>query len=160
MRGATAAISEKGGAKCFNSRPSCEGRREKLARLPVVYVSIHAPRARGDTQSKGLTAFVVVSIHAPRARGDHFSPPREKQAAFQFTPLVRGATCAPPRADPTTRRFNSRPSCEGRPSSGAADVLAGVSIHAPRARGDRKRHQSRAPPSFNSRPSCEGRLFG
>ena len=55
--------------------------------------------------------------------------------AFQFTPLVRGATTADERRF-NGRRFNSRPSCEGRP---VVELLLGhaeVSIHAPRARGD------------------------
>ena len=123
--------------------------------------------------------------------------------AFQFTPLMRGATGICPRSRffgdvsihaPHARgdlkysvssvfngRFNSRPSCEGRPAlqmienarvgfqftplmRGATMLLYGqrvgmvVSIHAPHARGDHKNETALLRGhGFNSRPSCEGR---
>ena len=101
-------------------------------------------------------ANALVSIHAPHARGDMLSPGFFCSPMFQFTPLMRGATLtevsknrivvsihAPhARGDifrplqPCIRGFNSRPSCEGRPSIA---------------------NSRRANVCFNSHPSCEGR---
>ena len=105
-----------GDAKCFNSRPSCDGRPGKPARANHEKVSIHARRATGDSKSAS-------------------SPSSHK---FQFTPVVRRATSRanvqifraivsiharratgdrPPFCgDFVARRFNSRPSCDGRPN--------------------------------------------
>ena len=118
----------------FNSRPSCEGRHFLVAAVLRFEVSIHAPRARGD-----------------RNPGQPLA-----DATFQFTPLVRGATrdCV---SNPRQLGFNSRPSCEGRPVVTTRFSWVAVSIHAPRARGDRVRRVTYANESFNSRPSCEGR---
>ena len=97
----------------FNSRPSCEGRLVTLTVDDEHIVSIHAPRARGDlTLLGGLI-----------------------RKAFQFTPLVRGATKNSV-IPPNNSSFNSRPSCEGRHFRHFVRVLITVSIHAPRARGD------------------------
>ena len=98
--------------------------------------------------------------------------------AFQFTPLVRGATRSVSTSG-SRCSFNSRPSCEGRPVLVVSVGFDDVSIHAPRARGDRRMAKSTTgsqfqftplvrgatPRStsplrsarFNSRPSCEGR---
>ena len=135
VRGATTILSTVLGVKCFNSRPSCEGRLVLPAVAVRHIVSIHAPRARGDE--------ILLNVNSP--------------VLFQFTPLVRGAThlrrehCRPVRFNSRpscegrparswrsirTTGFNSRPSCEGRPLSAFKRVHAVVSIHAPRARGD------------------------
>ena len=120
MRGAT-----RGGrgsvstGRCFNPRPSCEGRhREGCRRRPRIRVSIHAPHARGDVSRAARALVDEVSIHAPHARGDHrrrryrlgrlrFNPrpscegrlrPRHQPlpySRFQSTPLMRGATSLP-----------------------------------------------------------------
>ena len=37
-----------------------------------VYVSIHAPRMRGDRRHQDYIAVCRVSIHAPRMRGDRY----------------------------------------------------------------------------------------
>ena len=161
-------------------------------------VSIHAPHARGDTNAltkttvymfqftplmRGATLYTscrgmdLVSIHAPHARGDGRVRRLEDAAGFQFTPLMRGAT-GRRRCRRGRRRFNSRPSCEGRhapsPSDRQGDVSIHaphargdavsdlgvrlfVSIHAPHARGDARTRRSVKLSGFNSRPSCEGR---
>ena len=55
-------------------------------------------------------------------------------------------------------RFNSRPSCDGRPRIEAPCIWRSVSIHARHATGDRWSRSVRTPSaSFNSRPSCDGR---
>ena len=121
-----------------------------------------------------------VSIHAPRARGDSDKLVAIANQSFQFTPLVRGATVRDNDADRQTG-FNSRPSCEGRLWRKSSCDRHDVSIHAPHARGDvlhayervawwfqftplmRGATSARSEPHvvscFNSRPSCEGRLF-
>ena len=65
---------------------------------------------------------IGVSIHAPRARGDVVYFSRRKPTEFQFTPLVRGAT-ATVRFYRVFKRFNSRPSCEGRRTVLRIDML-------------------------------------
>ena len=115
VRRATPTNHKKGRQRCFNSRPSCDGRPR------------HEPRG----------ATVAVSIHARRATGDMpFALPRAP-ALFQFTPVVRRATLRAAVArsfasvsiharratgDTSTAMliagvasFNSRPSCDGRP---------------------------------------------
>ena len=134
VRGATHPASDTGSSSRFNSRPSCEGRHKHLEPHSRRYVSIHAPRARGDwpyflhidakcfnsrpscegRQSKSrVDALFRVSIHAPHARGDLMLTCRCVRARFQFTPLMRGATTPGVYKDPSGS-FNSRPSCEGR----------------------------------------------
>ena len=119
----------------FNSRPSCEGRPCPPRTLPRLIVSIHAPRARGDGHEFSASHHFVVSIHAPRARGDRTARHVFRPTAFQFTPLVRGAT-SDGEITAGSERFNSRPSCEGR--------LCWLNF-------------TGFLYCFNSRPSCEGR---
>ncbi len=127
-------------------------------------VSIHAPRARGDP---GRIPAVPVRRFNSRPScegrpGDGITPPcsvafqftplvrgatrsafhRIGSCAFQFTPLVRGATALPGTFS-ALLRFNSRPSCEGRPSGAPSFRRLHVSIHAPRARGDHERAANR-----------------
>ena len=90
---------------------------------------------RGATLSNGWSPKDMVSIHAPHARGDKSDLLLSPLWLFQFTPLMRGATQTRDEST-TSQRFNSRPSCEGRPELAAFGV---------------------AGESFNSRPSCEGR---
>ena len=145
----------------FNPRPPCGGRPAQSARLlPGPCISIHAPRAGGD--SGGRIFFppsATISIHAPRAGGDptpkqpavsnqNFNPrppcggrhsgilSDEEFAAFQSTPPVRGATIE--------QIFISR--------------RTKISIHAPRAGGDNKVTMLRDKATdFNPRPPCGGR---
>ena len=146
--------------RCFNSRPSCEGRHSLDVLQHLFIVSIHAPRARGDDRAIPLGSLIPVSIHAPRARGDERNTKTLEVQMFQFTPLVRGATAS---KEPSFRLFgfNSRPSCEGRPMGKYSITISSVSIHAPRARGDvRGLVKEFYGERFNSRPSCEGRRQG
>ena len=102
---------------------------------------------------------------------------------FQFTPVLRRATrrrsplcrqgfvsiharlatgdTSRSISAPRPTRFNSRPSCDGRPV--ALDVVVDallVSIHARLATGDSSAQSSASARScFNSRPSCDGRLL-
>ena len=128
--------------------------------LMPMHVSIHAPRMRGDAFLPRPVDEPRVSIHAPRMRGDD----------------------EPAGAASVLRRFNPRPSHEGRPqarlTSGGSgrvsihaprmrgDDLDGlprrvpdpVSIHAPRMRGDRRiTAPTTCRTGFNPRPSHEGR---
>ena len=78
---------------------------------------------------------------------------------FQFTPVVRRATCEFPCRNPHCHRFNSRPSCDGRRRNMSVGYRVKVSIHARRATGDRRGLRRWTPSGcFNSRPSCDGRL--
>ena len=70
VRGATAARLFGCRSLSFNSRPSCEGRQFSSILFFPMFVSIHAPRARGDPRSAIGIIHNMVSIHAPRARGD------------------------------------------------------------------------------------------
>ena len=147
-------------AICFNPRPSCEGRLipKTIANQIIKFQSTplmrgatrvtsppagtdgfqSTPLMRGATDGRLVEPHaLVVSIHAPHARGD-----------------ARAARYRPP-----TRRFNPRPSSEGRllrclshlviikfqstplmrgatASCGTARPWWPVSIHAPHARGD------------------------
>ena len=79
---------------------------------------------------------------------------------FQFTHLLRGATAAGHMEHACRRSFNSRTSCEVRPTCQHDwKIQISVSIHAPLARCD---HIYTRPythiVSFNSRTSCEVRL--
>ena len=62
---------KRGGARCFNSRPSCDGRPGKCRfSTGGADVSIHARRATGDLTWRGEELAWDVSIHARRATGD------------------------------------------------------------------------------------------
>ena len=78
-------------------------------------VSIHARRATGDQCGCACQRRGRVSIHARRATGDDFTDWVDAMdAAFQFTPVVRRATARRSFLRRCRRRFNSRPSCDGR----------------------------------------------
>ncbi len=121
----------------FNSRPSCDGRQVNglcnfaitrfqftpvlrratsraataLANQPFQFTPV-LRRATGVGRLCNLAA--IVSIHARLATGD--TRPRKRR---------RG-----------TSRFNSRPSCDGRPLHVPFHARLGVSIHARLATGD------------------------
>ena len=84
--------------------------------MAYLNISIHAPRAGGDPNTKHYWRPHMISIHAPRAGGD-------------YLPAV-------PKPLPE-EHFNPRPPCGGRHGmlEKSAD-LYGISIHAPRAGGD------------------------
>ena len=92
MRGATSRSRRPSPCGRFNSRPSCEGRRQTYRRACCRPVSIHAPHARGDILVFGWNLEMRVSIHAPHARGDIAFLRLMVLQEFQFTPLMRGAT--------------------------------------------------------------------
>ena len=87
-------------------------------------------------------------------------PCSARSRAFQSTPPVRRATSGPRRyASPSSPGFNPRPPCGGRPADDMfRPIVSGVSIHAPRAEGDRRRRiWAGGRPGFNPRPPCGGR---
>ena len=79
---------------------------------------------------------------------------------FQSTPPVRGATKPPPVLPPPLEDFNPRPPCGGRRQHCPHRFQRHrISIHAPRAGGDRfHRGPCRGRCYFNPRPPCGGRL--
>ena len=116
---------------------------------------------RGETVNRWITFTAsAISIHSPHARGDVnyyiFTPDN-----FNFNPLPScegrptGGAAIPALSD-----FNPLPSCEGRhPSMLKTDAQVRISIHSPHARGDVWFLVSAAKPLyFNPLPSCEGRL--
>ena len=123
----------------FNPRPPCGGRRPLyIYNSNTNYISIHAPRAGGDTVF-GRTIYV-----------------RKK---FQSTPPVRGATGRGSTGTALRQNFNPRPPCGGRqrrPEPEAA--LPWISIHAPRAGGDQARRIGSAlgATEFQSTPPVRG----
>ena len=62
--------------------------------LTAPVISIHAPRAGGDEYAgSDLDKRMTISIHAPRAGGDVYVPFNSPVfSVFQSTPPVRGAT--------------------------------------------------------------------
>ena len=122
----------------FNPRPPCGGRLYRGGVCcPLIFISIHAPRAGGDAVHFRSFSKIEISIHAPRAGGDPGPVgPQGPEGKFQSTPPVRGATL----------------------QRNAQTAGSSISIHAPRAGGDPGLHKSfiRAY-NFNPRPPCGGR---
>ena len=104
----------------------------------MIFISIHAPRAGGDNDTRVFISGNPISIHAPRAGGDsNAGVDTMIDAKFQSTPPVRGATVD-----------------EYAPSDWNY-----ISIHAPRAGGDRSYFvNTELTKDFNPRPPCGGRL--
>ena len=118
------------------------------------------PPVRGATEDKdGNKRYITISIHAPRAGGDtERSAIRHGGATFQSTPPVRGATAASTPMAPTTTTFQSTPPVRGA-TSDFVRVPQGysISIHAPRAGGDILRVMLPLPSSvFQSTPPVRG----
>ncbi len=124
-----------------------------------IFISIHAPRARGDLKMRQAEEDWLISIHAPRARGDRLCHAPGLQGLISIhAPRARGDSPAGQQSY-SGPNFNPRPSCEGRL---VGEVHPGlqrhISIHAPRARGDAMPSaRSLTKRNFNPRPSCEGR---
>ena len=104
--------------KCFNPRPSCEGRlcRSRYTPRPLLFQS--TPLMRGATAGMTINQMRIdVSIHAPHARGDDsFSDSQTAGGCFNPRPSCEGR----PAADYFSSWpvcFNPRPSCEGRPAA-------------------------------------------
>ena len=101
----------------------------------------------------------MVSIHAPRAGGDSPYPRNSPSRLFQSTPPARGATDA----DFWSRCYHwvsiHAPRAGGDHMSAGPSRLQLVSIHAPRAGGDMPPSRSgSAQQCFNPRPPRGGRL--
>ena len=82
----------------------------------------------------------MISIHAPREGGD-VSPPSDcsKDAEFQSTPPVRGATWTSLARRTVRWGFQSTPPVRGATIIDAYDYLGDkISIHAPREGGDQR----------------------
>ncbi len=108
----------------FNPRPSCEGRRSPDGLISRGGEFQSAPLLRGATRSwANPTTEKKVSIRAPLARGDRF---RGRTAC--------GEWC-----------FNPRPSCEGRPGSFVARSISKLFQSAPLLRGATTRGTARHP---------------
>ena len=106
----------------------------------VEKISIHAPRAGGDTNATGGSFKLLnISIHAPRAGGDVWRPAQ---------PVIgKEISIHAPRAG-------------GDGWRDANKELPKISIHAPRAGGDLSLLQSGLLSyHFNPRPPCGGRLL-
>ena len=174
-----------------------------MSLIPGSQISTHAPLARCDTLEMEYNNGIKISTHAPLARCDNrwlavrslsgrFQLTHLLRGAtargygsgepveFQLTHLLRGATLAASGYSDFSSYFNSRTSCEVRPSriaktKGLANFnsrtscevrLAGerekkrrrISTHAPLARCDPIRIRYLVIPAhFNSRTSCEVR---
>ena len=136
-------------------------------------VSIHARLATGDQSPHVLERSGGVSIHARLATGDVKNGLNAAGQLFQFTPVLRRATKVEVREESrivsiharlatgdTTRictsiprRFNSRPSCDGRLGVEKDDIVeAQVSIHARLATGDLRAEAFGFSPVFQFTP--------
>ena len=145
----------------FNSRTSCEVRRDGVVGCLSGGVSTHAPLARCDNPGRAAETYQSPFQLTHLLRGATRAPCAERDGhrAFQLTHLLRGATNllygrgralivsthAPlARCDAeavgtgeNAYRFNSRTSCEVRLAAAAAGgFVAFVSTHAPLARCD------------------------
>ena len=156
--------------------------------IAIAKVSIHAPRAEGDSSPRRSTGRTAGGSFNPRppcgGRRGRRAVDQDIGRKFQSTPPVRRATQSAPEAPPRPNRFNPRPPCGGRqdrvPAVEASDAAfqstppvrratrargqrrqqRRVSIHAPRAEGDpTSTCRSRGGRRFNPRPPCGGRLF-
>ena len=148
----------------FNPRPPRGGRHPGDLRRRRNREFQSTPPARGATVScSAQSGNIAVSIHAPRAGGDFQAVSRSWcHCEFQSTPPARGATVDSCGNSLANRRFNPRPPRGGRPPNLCGnDGDIGVSIHAPRAGGDR-RHRRHRPnrKRFNPRPPRGGRHSG
>ena len=139
LRGATVWQSRfLAGYSHFNSRTSCEVRLtlQPEVQLPI-RISTHAPLARCDMLDTTKTEMLIISTHAPLARCD--AKDGYIMCAIGISTHAPLARCdAEVDSMPTTLYdFNSRTSCEVRPSPNATAATAtAISTHAPLARCD------------------------
>ena len=120
MRGATWGGGHGSCTVKFQSTPLMRGATRRERRAPcVVFVSIHAPHARGDCTHHSASSSVGTSFQStPLMRGATNSASAQLPiVSFQSTPLMRGATPLDLRRHRRRSRFNPRPSCEGRPDN-------------------------------------------
>ena len=152
----------------FQSTPPVRGATNTLTNVArELGISIHAPRAGGDRPGDLLFIEGTKFQSTPPVRGAtsplltgscgnrNFNPRppcggRQKSKAasncsgfpFQSTPPVRGATGFGLAVAGKRKYFNPRPPCGGRRRHGLAyQVNAPISIHAPRAGGDKRKTQ-------------------
>ena len=114
----------------FNSRPSCDGRRR-----------------RAQVCASAAFQFTPVLRRATTATADNIVLDK-----FQFTPVLRRATRSHAPYSRRTTRFNSRPSCDGRPIHSPQGAPGAVSIHARLATGDARSRPSATTEAFQFTP--------
>ena len=142
----------------FNSRPSARGdlRRTRFWRLAKYFNS--RPSARGDPFALASAAICSYFNSRPSARGDcRRAPPTRRSPLFQFTPLREGR----PHGDAVIMPiapFQFTPLREGRPTCPAAEMMQGISIHAPPRGATIRPHQCCQICQFQFTPLREGRL--
>ena len=145
----------------FNPRPPCGGRQYRRKNDMRVVKFQSTPPVRGATSRwRGTQSGLWISIHAPRAGGDgslHSAVARSP--AFQSTPPVRGATRFRVDLEALAIQFQSTPPVRGATLLRVLRVsLNAISIHAPRAGGDRiDAADDAGVRHFNPRPPCGGR---
>ena len=122
--------------RSFNSRPSCDGRRNNIARRCGGRGFNSRPSCDGRLSCVAYSTVEVCFNSRPSCDG---------------RPLARTAWRA-------SGCFNSRPSCDGRRARLPRRTVRTVSIHARLATGDAGAGSGyRGRDRFNSRPSCDGR---
>ena len=139
----------------------------RATRIPPVSrapcpVSIHARHATGDAYRREIVRlYGGVSIHARHATGDVFNLDQIEGLSVSIHARHATGDFHLRRTRLGSPRFNSRPSCDGRPVLlDGHGALLDVSIHARHATGDIYYEKCRRrDDSFNSRPSCDGRLW-
>ena len=166
-RGATTWSSSFCPAAAFQSTPPARGATVVTHHRRTVrsYVSIHAPRAGGDRHDAAQTICDVECFNPRPPRGGRpvrAILPITWIAWFQSTPPARGATMTLISECGQFGMFQSTPPARGA-TCRRCSVLAvsqRVSIHAPRAGGDRHltRYTSASIGRFNPRPPRGGRL--
>src|ERR1022692_2786047 len=142
----------------FQSTPPARGATgHRAVRTRARKVSIHAPRAGGDSAYQQAWAPQPVSIHAPRRGGDvAWGVVKAPSGMFQSTPPARGAT------QPLRHNRQNPPVSIHAPRAGGDhmgwSVLrpARVSIHAPRAGGDAGAVDPARVTLFQSTPPARG----
>ena len=115
MRRATCGRRDCARTVCFNSRPSCDGRPNVRTPRSWKWRFNSRPSCDGrPASSRVVVSSAAVSIHARHATGDLNDEAARLYPSFQFTPVMRRAT-REVRMPSWPDRFNSRPSCDGRP---------------------------------------------
>ena len=151
---------QKGATPCFNSRPSCDGRRARERHKPGRRCFNSRPSCDGRliVIERGIQHDCFNSRPScdGRLRPDFII---FDDLQFQFTPVVRRATRSGLRLCSRFSGFNSRPSCDGRHVASAYKAVSAMFQFTPVVRRATNRSAGRSTTSrFNSRPSCDGRL--
>ncbi len=143
----------------FQSTPPARGATDGVAELAInCLVSIHAPRAGGDTQPCLAHHGIGVSIHAPRAGGDACGKQRGPDMGCFNPRPPRGGRRRPFFVLLIYPQFQSTPPARGATiNTLEIRLLNMVSIHAPRAGGDGNPGASAcAVEEFQSTPPARG----